>query len=356
MDNFAEAFAHFCHGMAFLFFLMRAVRLFPLRRRNGRFMVFFWTMACLAFIGLENIVYMAVTEWLSADMAYSGVLVDIFMVPVVALFFFETLFPDITKGKKVFLAFVPNILFLAAYAAAGNVNVFLAALVYAALSGISVCAVVFLISFGKTGFTRSGFSCIGCQDIVWVRGPVMALTLLLVVWISLIWLDNLLADAAFYVVGIIVWEYVYRLVMRRSAVYSADVKTSGHDGGGISGEYVPDNAFFKFVPALVSCMEDGKLYLNPRLTLYDVASAVGTNRTYLSAYLNGELNTTFYDYVNGYRVREACRLIDSGTRKTLAEISELSGFNSLSTFNRAFSRHAGMSPSEYMKSSASRSC
>lgn len=232
MDNFAEAFAHFCHGMAVLFFLMRAVRLFPLRRRNGRFMVFFWTMACLAFIGLENIVYMAVTEWLSADMAYSGVLVDIFMVPVVALFFFETLFPDITKGKKVFLAFVPNILFLAAYAAAGNVNVFLAALVYAALSGISVCAVVFLISFGKTGFTRSGFSCIGCQDIVWVRGPVMALTLLLVVWISLIWLDNLLADAAFYVVGIIVWEYVYRLVMRRSAVYSADVKTSGHDGGG----------------------------------------------------------------------------------------------------------------------------
>ena len=46
---------------------------------------------------------------------------------------------------------------------------------------------------------------------------------------------------------------------------------------------------------------------------------------------------------------EACRLMEEDGSRTLAEIAELSGFNSLSTFNRAFSRHSGCTPSSYLK-------
>lgn len=52
-------------------------------------------------------------------------------------------------------------------------------------------------------------------------------------------------------------------------------------------------------------MEKGRMFLNPKLSLTEVATAIGTNRTYLSEYLNNDLDTTFYEYVNGFRIKEA---------------------------------------------------
>lgn len=68
-----------------------------------------------------------------------------------------------------------------------------------------------------------------------------------------------------------------------------------------------------------------------------------------SEYLNNDLDTTFYEYVNGFRIKEACALLSSDERRTLMEIAELSGFNSLSTFNRAFVKSIGETPARYLK-------
>ena len=98
-------------------------------------------------------------------------------------------------------------------------------------------------------------------------------------------------------------------------------------------------------------MDEDKLYLNPKLTLQDVSAAIGTNRTYLSDYLNKILKTTFYEYINALRIRRACELIDSMTqenKRSMLEISELSGFNSISTFNRSFAKMIGVTPSQYL--------
>lgn len=97
-------------------------------------------------------------------------------------------------------------------------------------------------------------------------------------------------------------------------------------------------------------MENERMFLNPKLTLTEVATAIGTNRTYLSEYLNNDLRLmTFYEYVNGFRIKEACALLSSDERRTLMEIAELSGFNSLSTFNRAFVKSIGETPARYLK-------
>ncbi|HVZ47500.1 MAG TPA: helix-turn-helix domain-containing protein, partial [Gemmatimonadaceae bacterium] len=58
---------------------------------------------------------------------------------------------------------------------------------------------------------------------------------------------------------------------------------------------------------------------------------------------------TFYDFVNSYRVRDVQRRIAAGearTRKMLALAMD-AGFASKSTFNDAFRKHAGMTPSAY---------
>ena len=103
------------------------------------------------------------------------------------------------------------------------------------------------------------------------------------------------------------------------------------------------------------CMNQSKMYLNPKLSLQDMAAEIGTNRTYLSEYLNTTLNMTFYEYVNEFRVREACRIMDAMTaddRKSMTEIAELAGFNSISTFNRSFRKMKGVTPGQYVSGKA----
>lgn len=91
------------------------------------------------------------------------------------------------------------------------------------------------------------------------------------------------------------------------------------------------------------------VYLNPRLRLSELAMLLGTNRTYLSQYFNQNCESTFYDFVNDYRIHHAKLLLHS-TDDTLETIAMNSGFNSLSTFRRAFVQREGMSPIEFRAS------
>jgi AraC-like DNA-binding protein len=97
-----------------------------------------------------------------------------------------------------------------------------------------------------------------------------------------------------------------------------------------------------------------QLYLNPNLSVADLAMRLGTNRTYISAYFTGVLNTTFYEYINQLRIRQGCLpLMSSHPEYTVESISELSGFKSLSTFRRAFTKEIGISPMAYRQEQAS---
>lgn len=72
------------------------------------------------------------------------------------------------------------------------------------------------------------------------------------------------------------------------------------------------------------------------------------NKYYISHLFNDKLKIRFNDYVNALRINEACRLL-ANTEGSVTEISELVGFNTLRTFNRAFMKHVNLSPSEYRK-------
>lgn len=104
-----------------------------------------------------------------------------------------------------------------------------------------------------------------------------------------------------------------------------------------------------FAERMYLLFEKEHVYLNPRLRLSDLAMLLGTNRTYLSQYFNQNCESTFYDFVNDYRIHHAKLLLHS-TDDTLETIAMNSGFNSLSTFRRAFVQREGMSPIEFRAS------
>ena len=91
-------------------------------------------------------------------------------------------------------------------------------------------------------------------------------------------------------------------------------------------------------------------HLDPRLTLEQLARAVGTSPRRLSQIINDTAGG-FYDYVNAHRVTEACALlVDEGERRTSVEaIGLMVGFRSRSTFYEAFRKATGLTPAAYRR-------
>lgn len=103
-----------------------------------------------------------------------------------------------------------------------------------------------------------------------------------------------------------------------------------------------------FAADLERLFRDKEIYLDPKLTIGDLAKALGTNRTYASHFLNYEMHTNFYEYVNGWRVEKSKELLAS-TTLPLESVAEKSGFNSISSFRRYFTDTCGITPSSYRK-------
>jgi AraC-like DNA-binding protein len=103
-------------------------------------------------------------------------------------------------------------------------------------------------------------------------------------------------------------------------------------------------------------MREHQDFLDNDLTLPMLAERIGASPQLVSQYLNDHLQLSFFDYVNGLRVAEvACRLADPRyDGATLLTLSTDCGFNSKSTFNAAFKRVHGMTPSAWRAAQAAR--
>jgi AraC-like DNA-binding protein len=102
---------------------------------------------------------------------------------------------------------------------------------------------------------------------------------------------------------------------------------------------------------LLKLIEQERMYLNNKLTIEDVAKKLNTNRTYLSQIINEKTNTNFNNFINKYRIQEAqiCLLNDEIKSYNIEGIAQSVGFSSKSTFNGAFKKYTGLTPSEYIQ-------
>lgn len=117
--------------------------------------------------------------------------------------------------------------------------------------------------------------------------------------------------------------------------------------GGRSGISVSDRRIYEELSKRMKVLfDEDKIYLDPELRLSALAVQLGTNRTYMSNYFNQYCGTSFYDYVNRYRLEHSKNLL-TDSDYTYEVIASMSGFNSLSTFRRAFQMMYGCSPKQW---------
>lgn len=94
---------------------------------------------------------------------------------------------------------------------------------------------------------------------------------------------------------------------------------------------------------------EGDGYLNPGLTIKELADMLKTNRTYLSGYINTTCNMTFRDWINSLRLEYAKRLLTEHPDLTIADVAEKSGFQSPSHFARLFREKTNCPPAKWRK-------
>lgn len=102
---------------------------------------------------------------------------------------------------------------------------------------------------------------------------------------------------------------------------------------------------------LIRAMGEQKLFLNPELTIGQLAEAMEVHPNHLSQVINSMESKTFNDFINTWRINEFKKMtaLPQNQRYTLLAMAFECGFNSKTAFYRNFKTVTGQSPTQYLK-------
>lgn len=286
----------------------------------------------------KDVVYMS-DAVLSDEYLYRLLLsFDNWMVPLYAIYAFEILMPGKMTLKRDVLVMLPFVLLTCLYAFYPRQWVYGLQLVFAPVYSGTCMLVILFMTLDYRKKLKENCSDITNMDIRWIWASIAIFVPNLVLWTVISARLDWNLDGIYYIILTVVWGIVsYNTYFYKPLV----TQESGLDQG-------PGVPAFHFAERLETLSSNGYFVRMPGLTLTELASELGTNRTTLSSYINKELGTTFYDYINGIRLNHAEKILsDPACRYSSEQVAELSGFNSLSTFRRAFGKKHGMSPAQY---------
>ncbi len=186
----------------------------------------------------------------------------------------------------------------------------------------------------------------------WLKWILATLLLLCMVWIyEMATMAVSGISRAFYMLWIgmsvmIYWLghmgiYKYGIYEERKQIRSYSIKNEAFQ--------IREKPRNEHIAAMQKLVVDQKMYLDANLTLDKIADELKISKSHLSRIINSELGTGFPDYINSLRVQEAKRYLTNPdfANYTLVAIGLEAGFNSKTTFNSAFKKITGITPSEF---------
>jgi len=155
------------------------------------------------------------------------------------------------------------------------------------------------------------------------------------IWFNLLWIGLSITIYYFGHIGIYKYGVVEERKKNRAVSSSLKIRSNNE----------------KLVGVLQQKLIEEQQFLNSALTLELLAETIKVSPSHLSRFFNTELDSNFSDYVNQLRVKQAQLYLSDPTfsKYTIIAIGLEAGFNSKTTFNTAFKKFTGITPSQYRK-------
>lgn len=112
---------------------------------------------------------------------------------------------------------------------------------------------------------------------------------------------------------------------------------------------LPDSELLKIVENLKALFNKKPLYLDPDLSLKQLASELNESERKISQAINAVEHRVFKDFINEMRIKHAMEILKKEVDKPIFEVMYESGFNTKGPFNTAFKKVAGVTPTQFRK-------
>lgn len=100
-------------------------------------------------------------------------------------------------------------------------------------------------------------------------------------------------------------------------------------------------------------MEEVKPYLKSEFRLDDLAENLNVSRHHCSQVINEQFDSTFFNFINKYRIEEAKKMLEKDQSLTISDVMYACGFNNRVSFYNAFKKFTGTTPKSFLESAAS---
>lgn len=170
-----------------------------------------------------------------------------------------------------------------------------------------------------------------------------------IIGVLAIWLSYTLAKFTSYISGSLAFSFSFYIsflllyYVKNKTLISSDNKEKYINK-------IDENLVKEIQEQINTLFETRKIYTNPELTLSILAKELNIRPQLLSQFINDNLNKSFTQFINEYRIDEAKRLLKESTQFKIDAVGFESGFNSTSTFYSSFKKITGTTPSNYQKS------
>lgn len=270
--------------------------------------------------------------------------IDFVTVPFYGLLLFELCRPGRLTKRGAALNVLPFVIYSLVYIVSGWSVMFDLMLVLAGLYGVRCIWWTLRALPAYHRYLKNEYSYNENINLYWLRGVMAMFALLLAIWVYSCANPVPYAEIIYMLMSLTVWVVVCYFIRRQERVLYMvrENMIAATPQPACTAPPLGDDQVARFK----ALFDDEKVYLAPKLSLAELARQMGTNRTYLSQHINKTYGQTFYEFVNSYRVVHSERLL-AETDYNLETVAEMSGFNSLSTFRRAFAASHGCSPQVY---------
>ncbi len=337
-----ERLFYFIHGAVTIYFLMAGLHRINRKDASRLERVCGYILLYWCFLETKDLVFYAAPIFRDNYLSNILILIDMTAITAGCSFVIELLNAGWFTPRRALALVSPFLLSILAYAVLDAECVVHATFIFAVLYSIAFVLYMIYAVRRYNRILRENLSNIEYVHVRWLKGVAVMLAICLAVWITSCYYSSWIIDSCYQILLLLLWVVTLYFADRQRAPQIASISPANAAAEG-------DNMVITLLERnLEQLIHEQRVWMKPHLTLPELASLAGTNRTYLSNSLNNTLNTTFYDYINNFRLKAALEYLDDpDTSLTMVELAEMCGFNSISTFRRVFVRAMGCSYVDY---------